>query len=223
MRFSGERYRSARRGSQTGMVRERAEAREREVFRRRARKAKKAKSPPVPMPGVAEGEARDLSAPPSKGLRELVARELDAACRDLARQIVAVFEPELVVGLVKGGVFAGEELAQHLGCDFVAVRLHPRSRDRGLGEAESSMPPEVEGKRVLVVDDIPGTGETLLAAIEAAKDSGALEVRTATLIAREGGFRPDFSAVETEDLVVFPWDYEPTPGAVGSLEDESED
>lgn len=194
------------------------------MFRKRVKKAKKVELPSMPLPPGAGEEAGDRSAAPNQGLRELVAAELDAACRELAQRVVRSFEPEMVVGIVKGGVFAGEELAAILGCGFAAVRLHARSRDRGDGSlaAASSMPPEVDGKRILVVDDIPGTGETLLAAVEAAKEKGAIEVRTATLIARAGGFRPDFSAVETEDLVVFPWDYEPTTGAVGSAGDDSQ-
>ena len=56
--------------------------------------------------------------------------------------------------------------------------------------------------------------------MDAAKEAGATEVRTATLVVRSDGFRPDFAALETEDLVVFPWDYEPTTGAVGSAGDD---
>lgn len=194
------------------------------MFGKRAKKAKKVKAPSIPEPRVEEleVEAGDRSVASSEGLKELVAGELDAACRKLAQEIVRVFEPELIIGLVKGGVFAGEELASSLGCEFVAVRLGERSRDQGHRKlaAERGMPTSVEGKRVLVVDDVPGTGESLLAAVDAAKEAGATEVRTATLVVRSDGFRPDFAALETEDLVVFPWDYEPTTGAVGSAGDD---
>lgn len=191
------------------------------MFRKRAKKAKAVGTPEAPQsPG--SGEPGDRSESASHGLRELVAGQLDAACRTLAQTIVRSYEPELIVGLVKGGVYAGEELAAILGCDFVPVRLHARSRDHGFRApvAESGMPAEVGGKRILVVDDIPGTGETFEMAIEAAKAAGAVAIRTATLIARSAGYRPDFSAIETDDLVVFPWDYEPTTGAVGSAGDD---
>lgn len=188
------------------------------MFRKRAKKSKAVEAPQPP----GSGEPGDRSERVSPGLRELVAGQLDAACRSLAQTIVRSFEPEMIVGLVKGGVYAGEELAAILGCEFVPVRLHARSRDHGFRApvAESGMPAEVEGKRILIVDDIPGTGETFEVAIEAAKAAGAVAIRTATLIARPGGYRPDFSAIETDDLVVFPWDYEPTTGAVGSAGDD---
>ncbi|HLV61680.1 MAG TPA: phosphoribosyltransferase family protein [Fredinandcohnia sp.] len=193
------------------------------MFRKRAKKGMKEELSPVPVENGADDGIGDRSAAPSRGFRELVAGELDAVCRELAQRVVRSFEPDFIVGIVKGGVFAGEELAAILGCPFAAVRLHARSRDReGALAAASAMPAEVAGKRVLVVDDIPGTGESLLVAVLAAKKAGAIEVRTATLIARSGGYQPDFAALETEDLVVFPWDYEPTTGAVGSAGDDSQ-
>ena len=193
------------------------------MFRKRSRSSRAPGAPGVPPPAGAE--PGDRSERTSHGLRELVAEQLDAACRALAQEIVRSFEPEIVVGLVKGGAYAGEELATVLGCKFVPVRLHARSRDHGYRSptAESQMPAEVAGKRVLVVDDIPGTGETLDAAVVAAQKAGAVAVRTATLIARSSGYQPDFSAIQTDDLVVFPWDYEPTTGAVGSAGDDLAD
>lgn len=166
----------------------------------------------------------DRSRGSSGGLKEMMGPQLEAACKTLATTVVRGFEPELVIGVVKGGVFAGEELASFLGCPFVPVRVHRRSRDGGSGslQAEAGMPAEVAGKRILIVDDIAGTGSTLTAAMAAAEEAGASSIRTATLVVRAGGYRPDFFVVETQDLVVFPWDYEPTTGAVGSAGDDSQ-
>src|SRR5690606_29542775 len=90
-------------------------------------------------------------------------------------------------------------------------------------DAAASMPPEAAGRRVLVVDDIAGSGATLESAVEAVRSVGATEVRTASLVVREGGFHPDHFGVETADLVVFPWDYEASPGAVGSASPDDGD
>ena len=46
---------------------------------------------------------------------------------------------------------------------------------------------------------------------------GSLEIvmgNGCRLVVREGGYLPDFFCLETGDLVVFPWDYEPSAGAV---------
>lgn len=41
---------------------------------------------------------------------------------------------------------------------------------------------------------------------------GPREVRTATSLVRKGGYRPDFWALETGALVIFPWDREVLEG-----------
>ncbi|WP_373049495.1 phosphoribosyltransferase [Vulgatibacter sp.] len=168
---------------------------------------------------------RDRSALQEPGLRELDWQHMAETARTLARQVAKTWSPELVIGVAKGGVFAGEEVATTLGLDFYPVRVGKRSRDAGARApaAAASMPAQARGKRVLVVDDIAGSGATLRAAVEAATAAGASEVRTATLVIRAGGFQPDFSCLETADLVVFPWDYEPSPGAVGSASTDAED
>jgi len=164
----------------------------------------------------------DRSQGRNAGLRELDWPGFAAAARAVAGKVAGTFEAEVVVGVAKGGVFAGEEIASALKIPFFPVRLHSRSRDHGalsLG-ASTTMPAEISGRRVLVVDDIAGTGASLGAAREAATAGGAGEVRTAAISRREAGFRPDFWELETDDLVVFPWDYEPTTGAVGSFGDD---
>jgi len=132
------------------------------------------------------------------------------------------FEAEVVLGVAKGGVYAGEEIASALKLPFFPVRVHNRSRDHAALGASTTMPTEIAGRRVLVVDDIAGTGSSLGVAREAARESGAIEVRTAAISMREAGFRPDYWELETDDLVVFPWDYEPTTGAVGSFGDDDD-
>jgi hypoxanthine phosphoribosyltransferase len=71
------------------------------------------------------------------------------------------------------------------------------------------MPRELKAKRVLVVDDVAASGDTLELACKLAVKAGAKEVTTATLVSRENGYQPGWSALTTKALVVFPWDYEP--------------
>ncbi len=171
--------------------------------------------------------SRDRSRHQEPGVRELDWQHMAGAARDLASRVSHTWSPEIVVGVAKGGVFAGQEVAQALKVPFFPVRVGKRSRDAGMQSpvAAATMPTEADGRRVLVVDDIAGSGATLQAAITDAREAGAAEVRTATLVVREGGYLPDFFCLETGDLVVFPWDYEPSPGAVGSgsgLDDDDE-
>ena len=168
-----------------------------------------APSPSAPPP-------RDRSSSGQPGRRELDWNGFAAIARELAAKIGARFRPDLVIGLAKGGVYVGEELARSLSRPFVAVQLGKRSRDGGRVRG-GAMPDDLLDRKVLVVDDVAGTGAALEDAAELAYAAGAREVRTAALVARPGRFRPDFAAFEeTLELWIWPWDYEPPTGAVGT-------
>jgi hypoxanthine phosphoribosyltransferase len=68
-------------------------------------------------------------------------------------------------------------------------------------------PAEVRGKRVLVVDETCGSGDTLRLAVGALVNAGAKEVRSAVSF-KTGNYVPDFYALETEAAIVLPWDRE---------------
>jgi len=179
---------------------------------------------------VADGFALDrLAAPvrarrgPKKVVRELGWAAFGEVARVLAGKIALRFRPAVVVGIAKGGIFVGGAISAVLGADFYPVRLERRRRDAAPqpGDVVAELP-DLRGKRVLVVDDVAQTGATLARARALARKAGAREVRTAVLVARPRGARPDFSAFETDELVLFGWDYQldagggaTDPGEVG--------
>jgi hypoxanthine phosphoribosyltransferase len=71
-----------------------------------------------------------------------------------------------------------------------------------------SVPPtrHIAGKGVLLVDDISITGRTLNMARRAILDLGAREVRTATLAVHYFSTRPDWYVIESNELLIHPWD-----------------
>jgi hypoxanthine phosphoribosyltransferase len=200
--------------------------------RPRASSRARSKTPASDYPlgeGVADGFALDrLSAParlkrtPKKAVRELGWAAFGEVARTFAAQIAKKYRPSVVVGIAKGGVFVGGALAAALGADFYPVRIEKRRRDAGaLPDAIQEQLPDLTGKRVLVVDDVAQTGATLAKARALARKSGAREVKTAVLVARPRGARPDFAAFATDELMLFGWDYELAgtggvdPGEVG--------
>ena len=143
-------------------------------------------------------------------VRELSWADFDRMVQTLARA-VAKSRIEAVVGVAHGGVFVGGALARALSAEFFPVRISRRSRDREVLSAprvHGAMPKELKGRAVLIADDVSSSGDTLALATELAKKVGAREVKTATLLARPDGYHADFVAQETEDLFVFPWDYD---------------
>ena len=173
--------------------------------------------------GVADGFAlRRLKAParlsrtPRKAVRELGWAAFGEVARQLAARLAARYQPDVVLGIAKGGVFVGGALAAALQADFHAVRIEKRRRDAGDRQPVEQLP-DLTGKRVLVVDDVCASGATLAKARAVARKAGARQVQTAVLVKRPGGARPDWFALETDELILFGWDYElQSAGSVAS-------
>lgn len=165
-------------------------------------------APQAEAPRAALGQDRSRR---SHAARELTWAQFDRWIGQLAHAVRTSFDPEAVVGVAHGGVFAGGALASALGCEFFPVRISRRSRDVGTRRAPAlsgEMPKELAGRRVLVVDDVASSGDTLELAVSLAQAVGARRVETCVLVTHPGGYRPGWSAEVTEDLVVFPWDYQ---------------
>lgn len=158
-----------------------------------------------------QGSGTDRSTQKS-AVKELSWSQFDRQIQTLARKIRETYKPDAVVGVAHGGVFVGGAIASALATDFYPVRISRRSRDkhaRNAPKLTGELPKELKGKRVLIVDDVVNSGDTLELAISHARQVGAKQAKTACLVARESGYEPDFVAMTTGTLFVFPWDYEP--------------
>ncbi|AQL41322.1 phosphoribosyltransferase [Halorientalis sp. IM1011] len=137
-------------------------------------------------------------------------------CRDVSEQVKAAeFEPDIVVALARGGWFAGRCLCDFLGLDD----LTSLKMEHYVGTAEKDDEPtvrypmpegSVEGKDVLIVDDIADTGGSISRAHEYVTDRDCDEVRTATLqLLGTSSFEPDFVGERLAEWtwVVYPWNF----------------
>lgn len=152
-------------------------------------------------------------APPASlrdhGVLELTWEVFGELCRALALTVTRDYDPELVVGIAKAGVIPGAVIASILRCDFYSIKISRRSGAEVVHDEPrilTSAPPQARGKRVLIVDEICTTGETLRMALAAVRSTRPADIRTATSFAKVGRFKPDFYAVETDATVIFPWD-----------------
>ncbi|RRJ28046.1 phosphoribosyltransferase [Halocatena pleomorpha] len=137
-------------------------------------------------------------------------------CRDVSQQVTgASFEPDVIVALARGGWFAGRCL-----CDFIGLDdLASLKMEHYVGTAEKTDEPQVrypmpegsvEGKDVLIIDDIADTGGSIRHAEEYVTDRNPNEVRTATLqLLGTSEFEPDFVGERLEEWawVVYPWNF----------------
>jgi uncharacterized protein len=130
-------------------------------------------------------------------------------CRVLALRVARDYEPEVVIGIAKAGVLPAAIIASILRVDFYCMKITRRSGDelvRERPEVLTAAPAYARDRRVLIVDEISTSGETLRLALAAVRAVGPSEVRTATAFVRPGGYQPEYSALETASLIVFPWD-----------------
>lgn len=129
--------------------------------------------------------------------------------------------PDVVIAIARGGVPLGTALGRLLDVPTVSIRLR-HNRDDGLevqatGRVDvvdcAALNQVVPGSRVLVADDICGTGATLSAVAELLQQRlGSVGVRAVVLCRNaasyelEGVASPDAWVWDICDWVVFPWE-----------------
>ena len=130
-------------------------------------------------------------------------------CRALALRVAREYDPELVVGVARAGVIPGAVIASVLRLDFYSMKITRREGDavvRERPEVLSAAPAQARERRVLLVDEITSSGDTLRLGLAACRDVAPAELRTATCFVRPQGYKPDYFALETDQTIVFPWD-----------------
>jgi uncharacterized protein len=130
-------------------------------------------------------------------------------CRALALRVYRDYDPDLVVGIATAGVIPAAVIADILQIDFFSMKISRRAGGqlvREQPELLSTAPVQAAGKRVLLVDELTTSGDTLRIALAALRDVVPEEIRTATCFSRPGGYTPDYTALPTDSLIVFPWD-----------------
>lgn len=146
-----------------------------------------------------------------QGLRPISWNDFHGLVRALV-VAVAPWRPEIVLPVLRGGAYAGALLAHMLQLDIYPVRLSRRENDVVVHETPRWLvepPAAVAGRRVLVVDEMASTGQTLALVRDRALAIGAAEARAAVLYAHTWGVKvPDFIGLITDELVLNPWDRE---------------
>lgn len=144
-----------------------------------------------------------------KGKCEISWKEFGFLCKELALKIAEEFAPGCVIGISKGGLPLATVLASIFRVDLYPVRLSYREMDREIYSSPKwsvYVSDKVNGKKVLLVDDISVSGETLKIAREEILKMGAEGVKTVTLSVHTHSVKPDFFIMVTDALVIHPWD-----------------
>jgi hypoxanthine phosphoribosyltransferase len=132
-------------------------------------------------------------------------------CKGLVK-VAAGYQPEIILAVGRGGFYPGTLMAHILRTELYPIRLSRRENDVITYDHPQwiARPPvEVRNRRVLVVDEICSSGETLSIVKDEVNAMGAGEVRSAVLYAHTWGVSiPDYIGMITDALILNPWDRE---------------
>ena len=122
--------------------------------------------------------------------------------------------PDVVVAIARGGLLPAGAIAYGLGiknCGAINVEFYT-----GIGTVlpdPELLPPEMDmayldGRRVLLVDDVADSGRTLDLAVRLLIDRGAI-VRSVVIYTKPTTIiRPDWSWKDTDLWIDFPWSWQ---------------
>ena len=130
----------------------------------------------------------------------------------LAKKIIrSGFAPDVIVGVSRGGWIPARVLCDLLSAPALAtigVEFYT-----GIGETERRprlthpLSATVSDKKVLLVDEVADTGQSLKLAKEQVIKERAKEVRTATMYTKPcSTIEPDYHEKKTSCWIVFPWE-----------------
>ena len=134
----------------------------------------------------------------------------------LARQVAdkinkSCYQPDVIVGLARGGWVLARVLCDFVGVkDLVSLKVEHwgvTATPDGTAKIRNEIHTDLNGKKVLIVDDLTDTGESMRVAVEYIKSLGPAEVRTASLQHLTcAKFKSDYVGEELPWVwVIFPW------------------
>jgi hypoxanthine phosphoribosyltransferase len=134
----------------------------------------------------------------------------------LSRKIIrSGFVPDVIVGVSRGGWIPARVLCDLLSAPVLAnigVEFYT-----GIGQTKrrprltQPLSTNVSGKKVLLVDEVADTGQSLKLAKEHIVKEGAKEVKTATIYTKPRSLiEPGYHEKETSNWIVFPWETKET-------------
>src|SRR3989344_5148344 len=123
------------------------------------------------------------------------------------------FYPDVIVAVSRGGLVPGRLFADFLHIKEVytikADHWGLTATKDGKAKLSHGLSIDLTGKRVLIVDDITDTGESMKLAKEHVETKNPIQVKTATLYhLKNSKYIPDFFGEEKDwAWIIFPWNY----------------
>lgn len=131
---------------------------------------------------------------------------------NLAKQIKkAQFKSDIILGVASGGWLPARILSDLLEnpeiANVKAEFYQGVAETKGEPIITQPVSVSVEGKRILVVDDVADTGKTLGLVRDHLKERGATEIKMATMYYKPWStITPDWFEKKTSFWIIFPWE-----------------
>lgn len=137
--------------------------------------------------------------------------EVEDYASELAEQIRKVYQPHTILAVIRGGAVVGVLLADRLGVGKIyTVNLRSYDKPEARGAVKIYQKPPVEcisDRKVLIVDDIVDSGQSLSTVIQLIEQNRPEEVRSAALLVKEHStYTPDFYVKKVKGWVFYPWE-----------------
>jgi hypoxanthine phosphoribosyltransferase len=149
--------------------------------------------------------------------------------RALAHKVIkSGYEPDIILGIARGGLVPARMVCDLLlKNDLILITTQHWGIATNLGKAriKFSLPQEadISGNKILVVDDVADTGDSISITMDYLKEKNPLEIRTAVLNYKTcSTIIPDYWGEKLEEWnwIIYPWAfYEDLAGFVQKLLD----
>ena len=150
--------------------------------------------------------------------------DIEKAIEALAISIKENYDPNVLIGISRGGLIPTVRLS-HLLNDLSMRVVHVKfyeNVDETLEEPQifGTDIGKLEG-RVLIVDDVADTGNTLEAVLDHIEEKVEGDLRICTIAYKpHSSITPDYYVYETDKWIVFPWEEAPVENGVKKKEDQ---
>ncbi len=143
--------------------------------------------------------------------------EIDHWTKNVVKKIrTAGYKPDMIVALIRGGLVPARLVCDHL-CirNLFAIKVEHwgiTAQADMKAKLVQSLDLDLKGKKILVVDDITDTGDSMTLSAEHLRAKAPTELKSATLLhISHSKFEPDFYDVlvpkEKWAWFIFPWNF----------------
>ena len=139
--------------------------------------------------------------------------EIESMCRKLSKKIEKEFSPDVLIGITRGGLIPLRLFSDLMNNYNVAtIRIEYYT---GIGKTEKKpritkpLNIDIKNKKVLLVDDVSDSGNSLIEAVKYLKKFKPKELKIVTLHYKtDSKLKPDYFEGTTDAWIVYPWEVE---------------